>query len=162
LSRRWAAPAGSGKPENATSLGASGAAAAAGAGRTLALGEGLALVRDCYVADTMARARREFEEAVMRTYRWIMHWRGLRNLMQDGEELGDHELTFDMLMERNQLVGTPAYVAERIAELRDAVSLEHLLLWTTHPGLEHRLAMRSLELFASEVMPQFADAAASA
>ena len=44
---------------------------------------------------------------------------------------------------------------ERIAELRDELGLEHLLIWTTHPGLEHRLAMRSLELFAADVMPEF-------
>ena len=44
---------------------------------------------------------------------------------------------------------------ERIAELRDELGLEHLLVWTTHPGLEHRKAMRSLELFAADVMPEF-------
>ena len=45
---------------------------------------------------------------------------------------------------------------EKIAELRDELGLEHLLIWTTHPGLPHRSAMRSLELFASDVMPEFA------
>ena len=27
------------------------------------------------------------------------------------------------------------------------------MLWTTHPGLEHRHAMASLDLFAGEVVP---------
>ncbi|WP_433466350.1 LLM class flavin-dependent oxidoreductase [Spirillospora sp. CA-128828] len=125
-------------------------------GREYALGEGIGLVRDVYVADTMEQARREFEEAVMTSYRWIMHWRGLRNLMNAGEELTDeHELSFDFLFPRNMLVGTPEYVADKIAELRDEVGLRHLLLWTTHPGLPHRDAMRSLELFSEKVMPQF-------
>ncbi|MEV0401316.1 LLM class flavin-dependent oxidoreductase [Actinoallomurus sp. NPDC050550] len=131
-------------------------AASEASGREYALGEGIGLVRDVYVADTMEQARREFEEAVMTTYRWIMHWRGLRNLMNAGEELTDeHELSFDFLFPRNMLVGTPEYVAEKIAELREEINLQHLLLWTTHPGLPHRNAMRSLELFAEKVMPQF-------
>jgi len=127
-------------------------------GREYALGEGIGLVRDVYVADTMEQARREFEDAVMTSYRWILHWRGLRNLMDAGEEVSDDmELSFDFLHPRNQLVGTPEFVAEKIQELREEINLEHLLLWTTHPGLPHDRAMRSLELFTEHVMPQFAD-----
>ncbi|GAA4861975.1 LLM class flavin-dependent oxidoreductase [Saccharopolyspora rosea] len=132
-------------------------AATEATGREHALGEGIGLVRDVYVADTMERARAEFEEAVMTSYRWITHWRGLGNLMEAGEQLtDDHRLSYDFLAERNLLVGTPDHVAGKIQELRDELNLEHLLLWTTHPGLEHRNAMRSLELFAEKVMPQFA------
>jgi alkanesulfonate monooxygenase SsuD/methylene tetrahydromethanopterin reductase-like flavin-dependent oxidoreductase (luciferase family) len=124
-------------------------------GREYALGEGIALVRDVYVADTMEQARAEFEDAVMNSYRWITHWRGLGNLMEDGEQLTDrHELSFDFLCPRNQLVGTPDFVAEKVAELQAELNLEHLMLWTTHPGLEHAKAMRSLELFSEKVMPQ--------
>jgi alkanesulfonate monooxygenase SsuD/methylene tetrahydromethanopterin reductase-like flavin-dependent oxidoreductase (luciferase family) len=129
---------------------------AAEAGLNLAPGENLALVRDVYVAPTMEQARREFEAAVMTSYRWILHWRGLRNLLQEGEELDGQALDYDFLFPRNQLVGTPEFVRERIAELRDELGLEHLLIWTTHPGLDHRLAMRSLERFATDVMPEFA------
>ena len=130
-------------------------------GRDVPLGEGIALVRDVYVADTMEQARAEFEEAVMNTYRWVTHWRGLGNLMEEGETLTDeHTLDFDMLMERNMLVGTPEYVREKIHELQREVGLEHMMLWTTHPGLKHEHAMRSLELFSQEVMPHITDDAA--
>lgn len=126
-------------------------------GREHRLGEGLALVRDVYVAETMEQARRHFEDALMTSYRWICHWRGLGNLLHPGEELADGaELSFDFLHPRNLLVGTPEYVAERVAELHEELGLEHLLLWTTHPGLPHDRAMRSLELFAEHVMPRFA------
>ncbi len=114
-------------------------------------------MRDVYVADTMEQARREFEDAVMNSYRWILHWRGLGNLMNVGEEVTeDMELSFDFLHPRNQLVGTPEFVAEKIEELREELGLEHMLLWTTHPGLPHEKAMRSLELFSEQVMPRFA------
>lgn len=126
-------------------------------GRDVPLGEGIALVRDVYVADTMEQAREEFEEAVLNTYRWITHWRGLGNLMEEGEELTDeHELDFDLLFDRNMLVGTPDYVAEKIEELQREVGLEHMMLWTTHPGLPHEKAMNSLRLFTEHVKPRFA------
>lgn len=131
--------------------------ASAAQGRDVPLGEGIALVRDVYVADTMEQARADFEDAVMNTYRWVTHWRGLSNLMQEGEELTDrHKLDFDMLLERNLLAGTPEFVTEKIAELQREVGLEHMMLWTTHPGMDHGKAMRSLELFATKVMPNFA------
>lgn len=124
-----------------------------------ALGHGLSLVRDVYVADTMEQARADYEEALLTSYRWICHWRGLGNLREAGEELAaGQQLDYDFLADRNLLVGTPEYVAEKVHELRDELGLQDLLLWTTHPGLEHRKAMRSFELFAEKVMPQFGTA----
>lgn len=133
--------------------------ASAAHGREFALGEGIGLVRDVYVADTMEEARAQFEEALLTTYKWVTHWRGLSNMMEAGEELTDaHELSYEFLDQRNLLVGTPEHVAEKIHELQDELNLEHLLLWTTHPGLKHSHAMRSLELFTEKVMPRFQDA----
>ncbi|UFJ40894.1 LLM class flavin-dependent oxidoreductase [Brevibacillus humidisoli] len=120
------------------------------------LGEGLALVRDCYVAETMEEARRDAEAAVLHTYRWICHWRGLGNLLDPGEELKPGtELSYDFLHPRNLLFGTPDYVAEKIQELKEELNLKHLLLWTNHGSLSHEKIMRSTKLFAEEVMPRF-------
>lgn len=125
-------------------------------GTEQALGHGLSLVRDVYVADTMEQARADYEQALLTSYRWICHWRGLANLREAGEELAaGQQLDYDFLAERNLLVGTPEYVAEKVHELRDELGLQDLMLWTTHPGLEHRKAMRSFELFAEKVMPDF-------
>ncbi|QWF82980.1 LLM class flavin-dependent oxidoreductase [Amycolatopsis sp. CA-230715] len=124
------------------------------------LGTGLSLVRDVYVADTMEQARADFEEALMTSYRWICHWRGLGNLREVGEDISGRELDYDFLAERNLLVGTPDYVAEKVHELREELNLQDLMLWTTHPGLAHRKAMRSFELFSEKVMPQFTGDAA--
>jgi alkanesulfonate monooxygenase SsuD/methylene tetrahydromethanopterin reductase-like flavin-dependent oxidoreductase (luciferase family) len=129
-------------------------------GEPAELGEGLSLVRDVYVADTMERARAEFERALLTSYRWICHWRGLNNLREVGEDITGRTLDFEFLAERNLLVGTPDYVAEKVHELREELNLRELMLWTTHPGLEHRNAMRSFELFTEKVMPQFAEAPA--
>lgn len=119
------------------------------------LGRGLSLVRDVYVADTMEQARADFEQALLTSYRWICHWRGLNNLREIDEDITGRTLDFDFLDERNLLVGTPDQVAEKVHELGEELDLQDLLLWTTHPGMDHGKAMRSFELFAEKVMPQF-------
>jgi len=132
------------------------ATASTARGVPVELGEGLALVRDCYVADTMEQARKDAEEAVLHTYKWICHWRGLGNLMDPGEELKPGtELSYDFLHSRNLLFGTPDYVADKIQELKEELNLQNLLLWTNHGSLSHDKIMRSTKLFVEEVMPKF-------
>lgn len=125
-------------------------------GREVPLGEGIAVVRDLYVAETMEQAREDAAEAVLKNYRWICHWRGLGNLMNPGEELKpDQELNYEFLHPRNLLFGTPEYVTEKIRELKEELNLQKLLLWVDHNGLSHEKKMRSLKLFTEEVMPNF-------
>lgn len=121
------------------------------------LGTGLSLVRDVYVADTMEQARADFEEALLTSYRWVCHWRGLGNLREVDEDITGRELDYDFLAERNLLVGTPDYVAEKVRELERELNLQDLLLWTTHPGMDHDKVMRSFELFTEKVMPEFTE-----
>ncbi|MEC0300957.1 LLM class flavin-dependent oxidoreductase [Peribacillus frigoritolerans] len=125
-------------------------------GYEVPLGQGIALVRDVYVAETMEQARQDAAEAVLNNYRWICHWRGLSNLMDPGEKLKEgQELNYEFLHPRNLLFGTPDYVTEKIQELKDELNLETLLLWVNHNGLPHEKMMKSLKLFTEEVMPRF-------
>ncbi|TCP24960.1 alkanesulfonate monooxygenase SsuD/methylene tetrahydromethanopterin reductase-like flavin-dependent oxidoreductase (luciferase family) [Scopulibacillus darangshiensis] len=124
-------------------------------GKEATLGEGLALVRDVYVADTMEQAREDAAEAVLNNYRWVCHWRGLGNLMDPGEDPAGKELTYDFLHPRNLLFGTPEYVSEKIQELHDELNVQNLLLWVNHNGLGHDKIMKSLNLFTEKVMPKF-------
>ncbi|MGN7285856.1 LLM class flavin-dependent oxidoreductase [Shouchella rhizosphaerae] len=125
-------------------------------GREVPLGEGIALVRDVYVAETMEQARQDAGEAVLNNYRWICHWRGLGNLMDPGEKVKEgQELNYDFLHPRNLLFGTPEYVTEKINELKEELNVQHLLLWVNHNGLSHDKVMNSLRLFTNEVMPNF-------
>lgn len=125
-------------------------------GKDVALGEGIALVRDVYVAETMEQAREDAAEAVLNNYRWICHWRGLGNLMDPGEEVKPgQELNYDFLHPRNLLFGTPEYVTEKIQELKDELNLQNLLMWVDHNGLPHDKKMKSLKLFTEQVMPNF-------
>ena len=54
------------------------------------------------------------------------------------------------------LFGSPDYIAEGIGRLRES-GVENLIFFVNFGGIEHRKVLDSLELFATEVMPQFAD-----
>ena len=136
-------------------------------GRDVGYGEGIALVRDMFVAETMEEAERLAGGGILDYLRWVCHWRGLGNHTYPGEELPETPgkldlLSYDWLHPRNLLFGTPDYVAEKIEELRDKLNLRTLLVWSNFPGVEHEAVMRSVELFTEEVMPRFADAPAQA
>lgn len=125
-------------------------------GKDVPLGEGIAVVRDLYVAETMEQAKEDAAEAVLNNYRWVCHWRGLGNLMNPDEEVPDNqELDYEFLHSRNLLFGTPEYVTEKIQELQDEMNLQNLLLWVDHNGLSHEKKMKSLKLFTEKVMPNF-------
>lgn len=127
-------------------------------GREVPLGEGLALVRDVYVADTMDQAREEAGQAVTDYYKWVCHWRGLGNLMNPGEAVTpEMTLSYEFLHPRNLLFGTPAYVIDKIRELKSELNLQYLLLFSTFPGLSHANVMKSLKLFQTQVLPHVVD-----
>ncbi len=131
-------------------------------GREVGYGEGIALVRDMFVAETMEEAERLAGQGILDYLRWVCHWRGLGNHTFPGEELPETPgkldlLSYDWLHPRNLLFGTPDYVAEKIEELRDKLNLQTLLVWSHFPGVAHEDAMRSIRLFTEEVMPRFRD-----
>ena len=45
--------------------------------RNVPMGEGISLVRDMFVADTMEEAKEKAGEHMVNYMRWVCHWRGL-------------------------------------------------------------------------------------
>jgi alkanesulfonate monooxygenase SsuD/methylene tetrahydromethanopterin reductase-like flavin-dependent oxidoreductase (luciferase family) len=132
--------------------------AARSAGRDVAPGQDLAVVRDCYVASSMEEAA-EAADAVLGSYRWTTARNGPRSISLPGETLGpETPITYEFLQARNLLFGTPEHVAEKITELRRELGLQELIVWMQHGGLPQAKVMRSLELFGRDVLPHFADA----
>ena len=128
-------------------------------GRDVKLGEGLCLVRDLYVAETMEEAKRAAGEGILAYLRWVCHWRGLGNHLMPGEELPKtpgklDALNYDWLHPRNLLFGTPDYIVEKIQELQETLNLQYLLVWSSFPGVSHDKVMRSLRLFNEAVLPR--------
>ena len=127
--------------------------------RDVPLGEGICLVRDMFIADTMEEAEKLAGEHIVNYMRWVCHWRGLGNHMDPGETLPetDHKLdllNYDFLHKRNLLFGTPEYVVNKINELKSELNLQNLQVWSNFPGIEHEACMRSIKLFTDEVMPK--------
>ena len=123
------------------------------------MGEGISLVRDMFVAETMEDAKKLAGEQMVNYMRWVCHWRGLGNHMDPGEELPETKgkldlLNYDFLHKRNMLFGTPDYVIEKIKELQSELNLQNLQVWSSMPGVKHEDAMRSIKLFNDEVIPK--------
>ena len=127
--------------------------------RDVPMGEGISLVRDVFVAETMEDAKRLAGRQMVDYMRWVCHWRGLGNHMDPGEELPQTKgkldsLNYDFLHKRNMLFGTPDFVVKKIKELQSELNLQNLLVWSSMPGVKHEDAMRSIKLFNDEVIPK--------
>jgi len=127
--------------------------------RDVPLGEGITLVRDMFVADTMEDAEKLAGKHIINYMKWVCHWRGLGNHMDPGEELPETKgkldlLNYKFLHKRNLLFGTPDYVVEKIQELKSELNLQNLLVWSNFCGVKHENAMRSIKLFNDEVIPK--------
>jgi len=127
--------------------------------RDVPMGEGISLVRDVFVAETMEDAKKLAGRQMVDYMRWVCHWRGLGNHMDPGEELPQTKgkldsLNYDFLHKRNMLFGTPDYVIKKIKELQSELNLQNLLVWSSMPGVKHEDAMRSIKLFNDEVIPK--------
>jgi alkanesulfonate monooxygenase SsuD/methylene tetrahydromethanopterin reductase-like flavin-dependent oxidoreductase (luciferase family) len=129
-------------------------------GQELRLGEGTALMRTCFVAETDEEARRIAEPAFEWLHRdYLGGIRGRQIYAEPGEELSDEENDkpwFDFLSERGLLLaGSPETVRDGISELQSDLSLDQILIYSWIPKIERSDVWRSLELFATEVMPAF-------
>ncbi len=127
--------------------------------RDVPLGEGISLVRDMFVAETMEEAEKMAGEHIINYMRWVCHWRGLGNHMDPGEELPKTKnkldlLNYEFLHKRNLLFGTPDYVVNKIKELQSELNLQNLQVWSNFPGINHDACMRSIKLFNDEVIPK--------
>ena len=127
--------------------------------RDVPMGEGIHLVRDMFVAETMEEAKRLAGKHMVDYMRWVCHWRGLGNHTDPGEELPETKnkldlLNYEFLHKRNMLFGTPDYIIEKIKELQSELNLKNLLVWSNFPGVKHEDAMKSIKLFNEEVIPK--------
>jgi alkanesulfonate monooxygenase SsuD/methylene tetrahydromethanopterin reductase-like flavin-dependent oxidoreductase (luciferase family) len=117
----------------------------------------LGVQRHVYVTDSHADARAAAEQA-----RWNMRVAlSLRNRYERVEQghaipvPPPEEVGVDELLDRFLVVGTPDTVIRQIGRMRDEVGITHFNADFWFGDLEHARTIRSMELFASEVMPAF-------
>ncbi|MCH8025774.1 MAG: LLM class flavin-dependent oxidoreductase [Chloroflexi bacterium] len=129
------------------------------AGRSLAPGEGLGVLRDVVVADSDEEALELWgNSGAFCGAAWFSPFgfdRGLTDPAR-GERFTPQEM-----MERGMLlVGTPDTVSRQMEALLEQTPVRWLFAWTYIGLMPHDKIMRSLELFATKVLPRFADAPA--
>jgi len=117
-----------------------------------------------YVAETYERARSEPEESIMSFYRFLGSMleksassAGVRPIEQRAER-GQRlqTITYDEALRDKVIVGTPAAVAQRIAQLHAELGLNGILAELNCGSLiPHQHVMKSLQLLCEQVMPDF-------
>jgi luciferase family oxidoreductase group 1 len=113
--------------------------------------------RAVYVTDSVADARAAAEEA-----RWNMRVTlSLRNhyeRVERGRAIAvpmPKEPDTDDLLDRFLVIGTPDTVIRQIRRIQDTVGISHFNCSFWFGDIEHPRILRSMELFAREVMPAF-------
>ena len=116
----------------------------------------LSVNRFIYVSDDDERARAEFEQPFLE----LMHERApdLKGALV-AKYGGVDELTFDRFLADFCVCGGPETVSSRLREVIEATSSDYLLVTLNFVTLEHELCLRSMEMFAAEVMPTLAPSA---
>jgi alkanesulfonate monooxygenase SsuD/methylene tetrahydromethanopterin reductase-like flavin-dependent oxidoreductase (luciferase family) len=117
-------------------------------------------VRDTFVADSEAEARRIIEEPMMSAFNFA-NWRGPRIFLDPGETLDPDvdaalkkKLTYDFVRPRALLIGSPDDVAEQLAELHLETNVEQVIFKSSWPGVDHEHTMRSMKLLVEDVLPK--------
>jgi alkanesulfonate monooxygenase SsuD/methylene tetrahydromethanopterin reductase-like flavin-dependent oxidoreductase (luciferase family) len=129
------------------------------AGRKLAAGEGLGLLRDVIVADSEAEALALWRDSgAFCGAAWFEPFGFASVLREPGrtDALSPQELLDNNLV----LAGTVDSVSRQIERLLKDTPMRWLFAWTYNGLMPHAKIMKSLELFADEVLPRFAGAPA--
>jgi len=117
-----------------------------------------------YVAATEAQAREEPQESVMFFYRYLgerieasagmVGARAIENRAERGARL--QHIDYEEVLRSKIVVGTPAMVADRLAQLRDELGLSGILAeLNCGMRISHDRVVNSLQMMCEQVIPQF-------
>ncbi len=119
------------------------------------------IARWVYVAETDAKAKEESADGVVGHLKNFMSKGAAGYLGRVSEKDMSKELDYDELAETTFLHGSPETVIRRLERLREMTGMTSLVLhYPPYYGPEK--ALRSLRMFAAEVMPAFRDGGARA
>ena len=129
-------------------------------GRDVPFGEKLCIVRPTYIAETREQAIQDVTSGSRQLGAWYFHNPAKAfSAMATEEEIqpGDFDLSWLDFQLKHGLVcvGTPDSVSEQIQQFRESVNCDHMTLFLNFPGLTLEKTMRSITLFAEQVMPRF-------
>ena len=119
----------------------------------------LPVMREVFIAETTARAEELAAPAVTYLFRELYGKKsaeGERVLRDDSGQVvaAQEQVDFEHFKAR-YVIGDPDFAIAEIAKLRDELGATDVICWMHLPGIDGETAMRSVELFAREVMPAF-------
>ncbi len=124
--------------------------------------EAMPFFRLAYVAEDTKRAKADPREALT----WVRDLNGLRRTLTGGSEISmdlDHwratrtvePPSYETQLRTTAYFGSPDQMVEWISHLQQAHHVQYFGVNMAFGSLEHDKVMRSMELFAKEVMPKF-------
>lgn len=129
---------------------------AAAAGRELAPGEGLGVLRDVIVADTDEEAYALWRNSgAFVGAAWFEPFHFGDALIDP--ETGERPTVPEMMEQGLMLVGSPDTVTRQIEAMLNYLPVQWIFAWQYIGLIPHDKLMRSLELFATKVLPRFSD-----
>ena len=125
-------------------------------------GKSLNVMRLTHVAETQEKAEKEARPGVNAFFRAAVgvndRW-GRRGSVAEDEELTNDELNMDWFdfAQKKEItwIGSPDYVAEKIAKLQEELDCQHVTLWPNPGFVPFDTVYHSLELFNERVIPRF-------
>ena len=115
-----------------------------------------------YVAETEEQARKDTQAPLSWTLDMIQWRRTFTESSEVHQRLDDWRSTrtelppsYDYLFENRAIIGNSDYCIARIKEIQQR-GIEHFICNFEFGGMDHHKVMRSMELFARDVMPHFA------
>lgn len=105
---------------------------------------------DLYVAESMEQAIEEYKNG----YEYYYNLRNERNIAGDTfrKEIYDHHY---FATTKKVIIGPPEKVIRDIEEFRKETGLNHIICWFNTGGQPQQTVLKSMRLFAKEVMPHF-------
>ncbi len=123
------------------------------------------VIREVFVAESRERAEELAAPGIEYLFRELYGAKsaqGERPLRTDSGELITDKRQVDFESLKNRFViGDPEFAVSQIERYRDELGATELICWMHVPGVSGEDAMRSVELFAREVMPALSPPAAS-
>lgn len=111
------------------------------------------LVREVYISDMKAdEAWENIKEHVTYTAKGYASWGSMVD--REGNLLSDPDdpILYDIARDQS-IIGTPEECIETIKQYQDELPIDNLICRFKFPGISHEESMRSMRLFAEEVLP---------
>lgn len=135
-------------------------AMSADAGQNVSMGQ-IPFFRYCYVAESEAQALKDVRESLG----WVIDMLQWRGTFREGSEIThslnewrknrtEPPLKFEDVCENRSVIGTPEQCVRKIKDLQ-AQGVDYFGCNFAFGGMNHRKVMKSMSLFAEEVMPHF-------